>query len=165
MAYRTCSVLAVAVLSATLLGAPASARARGCGAGGPTMETFDVITKWNKKVYSPGETVKVEVTVLRPAHKDPFGFGIPLDPPQQTPVEDAKVTVAFTVGVPPVFGIGYTGADGKLRLKIPLRPDLRGPIESTTRASKIYNESGPDCTNVEEWGRKVESPAFVIAED
>ncbi|MDQ3957494.1 MAG: hypothetical protein M3273_04140 [Actinomycetota bacterium] len=130
--------------------------------GGPTLETFEVRTKWNKKVYAPGETVKVQVTVLRPAKKDPSGQGIPLDPPQQHPVEDAKVWVAFTVGVPPVFGIGYTNEDGTLLLKIPLRKDIRGGVEATTRASKMYNESGPDCTNVEEFGHKREYPAFYV---
>ncbi|MDQ3951362.1 MAG: hypothetical protein M3279_00135 [Actinomycetota bacterium] len=152
----------VAMLAAPVV-APVPVRAGGC-AGGPSAETFDVRTKWSKKVYPPGATVEVDVTVLRPAPKDPFGFGVEWDPPQQTPVEDAKVITSLSVGLPPAWGGGYTNADGKLHVKIKLRPDLRGPVYATTRASIIYNEQGPDCTNVEEWGRKVDDPAFEIRE-
>ena len=152
------AAIVVAVTTA-LLGAPAGAR--GCG-GGVSVETFEVRTEWGKKVYPPGATVTVDITVLRPARKDPFGFGIPLEPPHQTPVEDAKVITSFYVGVPPVWGGGYTDENGELHLEIELRPDIRGPVEATTRASIVYNEQGPDCTQVEEWGRKVDDPAFVV---
>jgi hypothetical protein len=150
-------VVAVAVVTA-LFGAPVA----GACAGGPSVETFEVLTEWSKKSYRPGATVGVDVTVLRPGPKDPLGMGVTYEPPYQMPVEGAYVIVAFAVGVPPVFGLGHTDANGKLHLDIPLRPDLRGPIYSTTRASVIYNETGPDCTNVEEWGRTVEAPAFTI---
>ena len=147
-------------VTAALLVSPAGP-ASACG-GGPNFETFEVRTKWNKKVYRPGETLKVEVTVLRPARKDPLGMGIELVPPAQTPVDGAKVVVAFTVGVPPVFGIGETDEAGQEVLHIPLKTKARGGIQSTTRASITYNESGPDYTNIEEWGRLVETPAFQI---
>ena len=163
MIHRSGIALVLAATMAAGFAAPSSARSAGCD-GGPALETFEVRTKWNKKVYSPGETIKVDITVLRPAGKDPFDLGVRFEPPHQTPVEDAKVTVAFTVGVPPVFGIGYTDADGRLHLDIPFKSKVRGPIDSTTRASKVYNENGPDCTNPEEWGRKFESPAFVVRE-
>lgn len=152
----------VVAVATVLLGAPAGAR--GC-AGGVSVETFEVRTEWSKKVYPPGATVEVDITVLRPAPKDPFGFGITWDPPHQTPVEEAKVITSFSVGVPPVWGGGYTDADGKLHLAIPLRRDIRGPVHGTTRASIVYNEEGPDCAQVEEWGRKVDSPAFVVRDE
>lgn len=149
--------VAVALLTA-LFGAPV---AGACG-GGPSFETFEVLTEWSQKSYKPGATVGVDITVLRPGPKDPFDLGVTYDPPYQMPVEDAYVVVAFAVGVPPVWGLGHTDADGKLHLDIKLRRDLRGPIYSTTRASVMYNEGGPDCTTVEEWGRKLEAPAFTI---
>ena len=164
MIRRTASVLLTGILLGAVLVAPAPAVAAGC-AGGQSVETYDVLTKWNKTVYRPGETLKVEVTVQRPARKDPFGFGIPIEPVYQSPVEDATVVVAFSVGVPPVWGMGTTDADGKLQLKIPLKTKVRGPIASTTRAWKIYGEGLPDCFTVEEWGRLLEYPAFEIRED
>lgn len=158
MLRRTLTIaVALAVLTA-LFGAPV---AGACG-GGVKVETFEVITEWSKRSYAPGATVGVDVTVLRPGPKDPFDLGVQYDPPHQTPVEGAYVIVAFAVGVPPVWGLGHTGPDGKLHLDIKLRPDLRGPIYSTTRASVIYNEGGPDCATVEEWGRLLEAPAFVV---
>ncbi len=158
MVRRTVATALVASALTGLFGAPS---AGACG-GGPSLETFEVLTDWSKAVYPPGAKVGVDVTVLRPAPKDPLGFGVEYEPPHQTPVENAYVIVSFAVGVPPVWGAGYTDADGKLHLDIKLRPDLRGPIYSTTRASIIYNAEGPDCTNVEEWGRRVEAPAFTI---
>lgn len=152
-----CAALVVATLTG-LLGAPS---AGACG-GGPTLESFEVVTQWDKRSYKPGATVGVDVTVLRPGPKDPMGLGVEVGRIHQMPVENAYVIVAFAVGVPPVWGAGYTDAEGKLHLDIKLRPDLRGPIYSTTRASIIYNAEGPDCTNVEEWGRRIEAPAFVI---
>lgn len=160
MSRRTKLALLAGAVTGALLVSPAGP-ASACG-GGPNFETFEVRTKWNKKVYKPGETLRVEVTVLRPARRDPMGMGIELEPPAQTPVEGAKVVVAFTVGVPPVFGIGETDEAGQVVLRIPLKTKARGGIQSTTRASITYNESGPDCTNVEEWGRLVETPAFEI---
>ena len=158
MFRRSVSAALVAAVFTALFGA---APAGACG-GGPTAENFEVVTKWSKKRYAPGSTVEVDVTVLRPARRDPFGFGLTYDPPRQTPVEGANVITALSVGIPPLWGEGETDADGKLHLAIKLRRDLRGPIYATTRASITYNESGPDCTNVEEWGRKVDDPAFVV---
>lgn len=149
--------VAVAVFTALFGAAPAGA----CG-GGPTLESFEVLTEWSKSTYAPGETAKVDVTVLRPAPKDPLGFGVEYDPPTQTPVEGANVVTALAVGVPPLWGVGVTDADGKVHIEIKLRKDLKGPIYASTRASIIYNEDGPDCTNVEEWGRKVDNPAFTV---
>ncbi len=161
MVRRTITVLITGILLGAGLVAPTSAAAAGCG-GGQSVETYDVLTKWNKTVYKPGETVQVEVTVLRPARKDPFGFGIPIEPLFQSPVEGATVVVALNVGVPPVWGMGTTDADGKLLLKIPLKTKVRGPIASSTRAWKIYGDGLPDCFTVEEWGRLLEYPAFEI---
>ena len=147
----------VAVLTG-LFGAPT---AGACG-GGPSFESFEVLTKWSKKTYAPGATVSVDITVLRPGPEDPMGLGIEYEPPHQMPVENAYVWVAFVVGVPPVWGAGYTDANGTLHLDIPLRRDIRGPINSTTRAQIIHNPQTPDCTNIEEWGRLIEAPAFVV---
>ncbi|MFN2587524.1 MAG: hypothetical protein ABR613_05325 [Actinomycetota bacterium] len=163
MTGRRAIAIFTGILMVALLGAPTSAGAGGCG-GVQSYETYEVRTKWNKKVYRPRETVKVEVTVLRPARKDPFGLGIEVDPPHQTPVADANVYVAFTVGVPPVFGLGKTDDDGMLKLDIPLKTKARGPIQSTTRAWKIHGNSDLACTEVEEWGRLIENPAFHIRE-
>lgn len=158
MFRRSVSTALVAAVFTALFGA---APAGACG-GGPTAETFEVITEWSKKRYAPGSTAEVDVTVLRPAPKDPFGAGVTYEPPQQTPVEGANVITALSVGVPPLWGAGETGPDGKLHLSIKLRRDLRGPIYSTTRAWITYNESGPDCTNAEEWGRKIDNAAFIV---
>ena len=153
--------LSAALVVATLTGLFGASSAGACG-GGPTLESFDVLTEWSKKTYRPGATVGVDITVLRPGPKDPLGFGVDLPRAHQMPVENAYVVTALAVGVPPIWGAGYTDAEGKLHLDIKLRRDLRGPIYSTTRASIMYNAEGPDCTNVEEWGRKVEAPAFVV---
>lgn len=158
MFRRSFSLLvAIAVFTGLFGAAPA-----GACAGGPSLESFEVITKWSKKSYAPGATASVEVTVLRPAPRDPLGLGVDLEPPTQTPVEGAYVISALAVGVPPLWGVGETGPDGTVRIDIKLRKDLRGPIYATTRASIIYNENGPDCTNVEEWGRMIDNPAFVV---
>ncbi|HEX2057669.1 MAG TPA: hypothetical protein VHI71_04795 [Actinomycetota bacterium] len=159
MNRRALAAALVVTAWSALLAVPAAARA--C-AGGPSVETFEVLTEWSRDVYPPGATVEVDVTVLRPGPRDPFGLGVPWDPPHQEPVEGAKVVTSFSVGFPPVWGGGHTDADGKLHLAIKLRPDIRGPVYAMTRAWIIYNEQGPDCTQVEEWGRKVDDPAFVV---
>ena len=157
--FRRSLTAAVAVAVFTALFSAPSAGA--CG-GGPTLESFEVITKWSKTTYAPGATAELDVTVLRPAPRDPFDLGIEFDPPHQTPVEGAYVVAALAVGVPPAWAIGTTGPDGTVHLKIKLRRDLRGPIYASTRASIIYNADGPDCTNVEEWGRTIDNPAFTV---
>jgi hypothetical protein len=155
---RSSAVLLAAVLTAGLLVAPATTGVAGACGGAQRFETYEVRTKWNKRVFRPGETVHVEVSVTAPLGKDPLGMGIEYDPPMQTPVADANVFVAFVVGVPPVFGIGTTDENGTLALDIPLKTKVRGPIQSMTRAWTTQGRPDVACSEIEFWGRLFEQP-------
>ena len=158
MIRRIITAVLAGILTAGLLVAPASARgARGCGAQ-QRFETYEVTTSWNKTVYRRGETARVEVTVMAPLGKDPMGLGVEYEPPMQTPVADAEVFVALVVGVPPVFGLGKTNADGTLLLEIPLKTKVKGPIQAMTRAWTTQGRADVACSEIEFWGRVFEQP-------
>ncbi|HEV2754919.1 MAG TPA: hypothetical protein VG318_03970 [Actinomycetota bacterium] len=157
MIRRTTTAILAAILTAGLLIAPASTAAHACGAA-QRFEMYEVSTRWEKKVYRPGETVRVEVTVMTPTGKDPLGLGVEYEPPAQEPVADAEVFVAFSVGVPPVFGLGTTNADGVLTLEIPLKTKVRGLLQSTTQASSTYGRDDVACSEIVFFGRLFEQP-------
>jgi hypothetical protein len=158
MIRRSTAAVLTAILMAGLLVAPAAAAgARGCGAQ-QRFETYEVTTSWNKRVYRRGETARVEVTVMTPIGKDPMGLGFEYEPPMQTPVADADVFVALVVGVPPVFGLGKTNADGTLLLEIPLKTKVKGPIQAMTRAWTTQGRPELACSEIEFWGRLFEQP-------
>lgn len=156
MIRRTAAALLATILTGALL-VVAPTVAGACG-GAQRYETYEVKTKWNKRVFRPGETLKVEVTVLAPIGKDPLGMGIEYEPPTQTPVADASVFVAFVVGVPPVFGLGTTSEDGTVTLEIPLKTKVRGPIQAMTRAWTTQGRADLACSEIEFWGRLFETP-------
>lgn len=159
MIRRSTAAVLTAILMAGLLVAPASAAggARHCG-GQQRFEMYEVTTSWEKRVYRRGDIARVEVTVMTPIGKDPMGLGVEFEPPMQTPVADADVFVALVVGVPPVFGLGKTNADGTLLLEIPLKTKVKGPIQAMTRAWTTQGRPDVACSEIEFWGRVFEQP-------
>lgn len=161
---RALSAALLAALMSWVLPTTSSAGVRAfCGSAKPTrIHAFHVETSWNKKVYKRGETAVVEVTVTRPAHEDPFELGIPIDPPFSVPAEAGipVTTAVITNTFPPPFGRGETDDAGKVTLKIPLKDLKAGKFDTATYASKWTNENG--CPDIEEWGWKPESPAFIV---
>jgi hypothetical protein len=118
------------------------------------------MAKWNKKVFKPSESAKVEVTVTRPVHKDPVTGG-PFDPPTSKPEEGVTVTTAvMTNTFPPPFGRDITDADGKVYMKIPLGSLKPGKYDARTYAEKWTNEGG--CPDIVEWGERYEPKIFTV---
>jgi hypothetical protein len=134
-----------------------------CATGPMQVYTFTVETRWDKKRYSPGDTVKVVVHVSRPAGEDPLREDLPWPIEERVPVEGALVSTALSMVFPPVGSYGETDADGKVTIKFKLPRNIDGAIDSYTRASKYYATGGPDCTDLEEWGGKADVPAFVVS--
>jgi hypothetical protein len=122
-----------------------------------------VETKWEKKIYGPGDVARVTVTVTRPAPQDPLGLGVPLDPPVTQPAEGVDVSTSFQGFFPYVFDRDITNADGKVRLTLKLPPSAkRGPVDSYTYASLLHNAQGPACSDFEEYGYKWDVPAVMV---
>ena len=123
---RLGGLLLVPALVAGLLSAPAAAAPRASGACSSAvlvMETLHVEAVPSKQIVRPGEVFTVDVTVTRPAHRDPMDLGIEWGrPPASTPAEDVTVGLSLWVGDRTYFWqVGLTDAEGKetLRLKVP----------------------------------------------
>lgn len=117
------SLVALMVFS-TLPAVPVSAATTGTGCGGAVfvLRTLHVVATPSKTKVKPGETVTVNIKVTRPAHEDPLGNGIELEPPASAPAEDVTVGLSVWVGKRTEFWqVGSTDANGEsvLKLKVP----------------------------------------------
>jgi hypothetical protein len=87
-----------------------------------TLRSFHVAVKADRKAYKIGQTAKLTATVTRPAHEDPFGQGVGLDPPASFPAEDVVVGVGLSIGNVYLYGHGKTNASGKALIKVKIMP-------------------------------------------
>ncbi|HEU4480611.1 MAG TPA: hypothetical protein VFS18_01890 [Actinomycetota bacterium] len=158
------AVATVALVAALPTPAPAavSASCRGADSMFTDVRSFTIETRWSKRVYRRGDTVKVEVTVTRPGQKDPLNNGIELNPPVTYPAEGVNVTTTVVQGFPYPYGGGVTDADGKVVIKITLPRNVKGKVMTSTEASLVHNQGGPACSEVREVEFKQEYPAFIV---
>jgi hypothetical protein len=154
-------VVAVALVGATLSVATASPAAA-CGSRGVrqqmkagalevlSLRTFHLEVKGDKPQYRIGEVAKIHVTVTRPAHEDPLGQGIPIDPPMSFPAEGVNVGVGLRLGDVFLFGHNITDTEGHTIVKI--------KIES-------YAQPGPASADIYAWKSLVDLPCLRVEEN
>jgi hypothetical protein len=152
MTKRALLVFALALLSSGMPSTHARALPEWrCGGATTVLRTFHVEIDWHKKVYPRGGTVKVSVTVSRPAEEDPLNNGIPLPVPERAPAEGVNITAALLINPPHYpWDAAITDAEGKADLSIPLPKSFTGPVDTSVRAWLWHNENGPACTDVME---------------
>jgi hypothetical protein len=162
-ARRAGAVLAAAAILSTLLAAPASSSASTipCRAWvGRHLEnsnfdivqvqTFYVTAKPVAKSYKVGQVAQVKAVVTRPAHEDPAGNGIPIDPPTSAPAAGVNVGVGIRVGAVFLPGYGVTDDNGMVTVPIKLMP---------------YTPAGTADLEAFAWKNDAESPCLTLQED
>lgn len=154
--------LALALLVTTLQLSGGLAPAAACA--GTRVHSFHVKVDWGKKTYRPTDKAIAIVTVTRPAHEDPLGVGVPIDPPASFPEPGVTVATSLQTGrYPYPYGAGITDENGEVRLKIPLKDaNKKGPLDAQTLVWKIQNQGGPACTEFEEYGYLYQPSAITI---
>lgn len=154
---RRVAVIAVATLVATLF-APAAPARSACGALETYyLETFHIEAEPLEPTYRIGQTVRFHLTITRPAHKDPLGLGIPLDPPRSEPVADAFVSVSMFVGPEGeeafLYGVGRSSQEGKVVIPVKLKKYVKpGWAHARAYAQKVVVENVANCFSVFEFG-------------
>ncbi len=140
--------LAVTTVAASFLLAPS-----GPAAAHPCEQinvlAFHIEAKPERDAYSVGETAVIKVKVTRPAHEDPAGNGIDLDPPESEAAADINVGAGFHVGDSFFFGFGVTNDKGKT--------ELEGDIEEGT-------DSGEVDVDIYAWNDVVRTPCLIVRE-
>lgn len=132
-----------------------------CNARPTQVHAFHVEAEWTKEVYKRSEKAEVTVTVTRPAHEDPAGGGIPIDPPASIPVEGATVWTSVITGKYPYpYGYGYSDAQGQVHFKISMKKLEPGSWDVSHYADRWTNQGG--CPDIQEWGYLYESPGFTL---
>ena len=163
MRTRTALVLSTALLSGLLAfghAAPAQAcSSRGVRAmlrSGSALEvvslrTYHLVVEADKPSYKVGDTAVINVTVTRPAHEDPLGQGIPIDPPESFPAEEVNVGIGLRIGDVFLFGHALTDAEGLAKVKIDIKSYTpAGKASADAYAWKTVQET--PCAKVEENG-------------
>ena len=115
-----------------------------------SLRTYHLEAKADKPSYKIGEIAKVHVTVTRPAHEDPFGEGIPIDPPQSFPAEGVNVGIGLRIGEVFLFGHNVTNADGKAVVSVKIAG---------------YAPAGKATADVFAWKTAVDSPCARVEEN
>jgi hypothetical protein len=161
MARRIGVLMAIALLGATLSVVTATPAAA-CGSRSVrqqmkagalevmSLRTFHLEVKGDKPLYNIGEVAKIHVTVTRPAHEDPLGQGIPLDPPMSFPAEGVNVGVGLRVGEVFLFGHNITDAEGHTIVKVKIEK---------------YAQPGPASADIYAWKSLVDLPCLRVEEN
>lgn len=144
---RTSLLAAGAMLLAAAPGASAAAPSAGCSEV-VSLKTFHIEVGKLRSSYRLGETVKIPIVVTRPAHEDPAGQGIPVDPPASEPAEGVSVMGIARIGDGLLYDSATTDADGKASLRIRIRKIPRGSADLEIEAKKIAVET--PCATVQE---------------
>ena len=158
------SLFVLAAAAALLPAAPASASS--CASTGGAMEyitpvTFHVAIKPFKKTYRRGDTVKVGVTVTRPAEEDPVGLGLGTERPASYPAADVNVGVGISIGR--VFLPGYGRTNEKGQTSVAIKIEKYAPKAMAHVRAFAYKEVvATTCLTVEEQGFRTSDDAFRV---
>lgn len=145
---RRASLLAAgAMLLAGAAGASAAAPSAGCSEV-VSLKTFHIEVGKLRPTYRLGETLKMPIVVTRPAHEDPAGRGVPIDPPASEPAEGVSVMGVTRVGEGFLYDTAMTDPDGKAMLSIRIRNIPKGSADLELEAKKIVVET--PCATVQE---------------
>ena len=160
---RIGAVLVAASISTTIVSAPTASSAssipcRGFVQRHLAAQNFDIVqvgTFWVTvkplaKSYKIGDVAKVKATVTRPAHEDPAGQGIPIDPPVTEPAAGVNVGVGVRVGAVFLPGYGVTDDKGEVVVPIKIMP---------------YAPTGVADLEAFAWKNDVEQPCLTLQED
>ncbi len=172
MRKRTALLAVTGILAALLVVAPVSGAA---ACSGPNvrslmrsgaievvaLRTYHLEVKPGKKVYKVGDTAKIKVLVTRPAHEDPAGLGIPIDPPASFPAEDVNVGIGLRVGDVFLFGHSVTNADGLAVVKIKIKPYTPAG-KATADAYAWKTAADTPCLRIEETGYRQMPNLFTV---
>ena len=123
--------------------------------------TFHVAIKPFKKTYKRGQTVKVGVTVTRPAEEDPIGLGVGIQRPASAPASDVNVGVGISIGR--VFLPGYGRTDEKGQTTVAIKIEKYAPrAVAHVRAFAYKQVVDTPCLTVEEQGFRSQDNAFRV---
>ena len=161
---RLRTVLALALLVTAFQMTATIRSAAACAGLGTRVHSFHVDAEWARKTYRRGDRALVTITVTRPAHEDPLGLGVPIDPLVSVPEPGVTVATSLQTGYYPYpYGAGITDENGQVKLKIPLKDvPKKGPLDASTLVWKMTNQGGAACTEIEEWGYLYQPAAIVI---
>lgn len=165
MMRRTSVIAIIAMVVGLLAAAPAShATPVPCGAQvrgmlrnqTAPMETivvrsFNVEMKVDRPVWKVGETVIIHTTVTRPAHEDPAGQHIEIDPPTTQPATNVNMGIGVRIGDVFLFGSGITDDQGKIDIKVKLKP-YTTPGSASVDGYAWNRIATTPCLNIEENG-------------
>ena len=166
------TALAAALVAAATVTAPAAAAEVPCrGAalrqlrGGMRetirVRTFHIVAEPQAESFAIGTHAKIDVTVTRPAHQDPFDLGVEYEPPASVPAENVIVGMGVHVGDVFVPGFSRTDADGKATISLKLPRYMKPGLASMTLyAWNVVHES--PCLRVEEDGFASYPEAFEV---
>lgn len=117
-----------------------------------SLLTFNLEIGKVKPVYEIGETVKLDVTVTRPAKEDPLGNGIPMDRPYVEPAEGVIVGVGLHIGRVFLPGAAITDAQGVAHIQIKIESYAPAGKWSDTSiyAWKVLQDT--TCASIQEYG-------------
>lgn len=161
MRKRTGLLAATALLAALLVVAPVSS-AGACSSRNVrsmirsgaievvALRTYHLEVAPARKIYKVGDVAKINVTVTRPAHEDPAGLGVPIDPPQSFPAEDVNVGIGLRIGDVFLFGHSVTNADGLAVVKVPI---------------KSYTPAGKAMADAYAWKTAADTPCLRVEEN
>ncbi len=125
------------------------------------LKTFHVELAMNKKIYRPGDKVKIDVTVTRPAKEDPAGLGIPMEPPVTQPAEGVDVGAGINIGDVFVYDVTTSDAEGKGQLSVKLpRYTPKGEALIDVLAREV--QARTTCAELVEMGYRQFPEAFSV---
>lgn len=161
MRKRTGLLAATAMLAAVVVVAPVSS-AGACASRNVksmmrsgaievvALRTYHLEVEPTKKAYRVGETAQINVTVTRPAHEDPAGQGIPIDPPESFPAEGVNVGIGLRIGDVFLFGHSVTDSEGLAKVRIPI---------------KSYTPAGKAMADAYAWKTAADTPCLRVEEN
>lgn len=160
MRMRATGLGLATVLTAVMLVVAPSNASPAC-AETVSLKTFNLIVSASKKVYKVGDTASIKVNVTRPAHEDPLGNGIPIDPPTTQPAANVNVGIGLRVGDVFLFGHSITDANGDAAVKVKLEPwTPTGSAIADAFAWNIVQDT--PCLRIEENGYQQSPNIFKV---
>lgn len=144
---KTASLLVAGVMLLAALPASGAVASPGCSEV-VSIKTFHIEVGKLGSTYRLGQTLEIPIVVTRPAHEDPAGKGVPIDPPASEPAEGVSVVGIARIGDGIIYDTGTTDADGNTSVRLRIRNIPRGSADLEIEAKKIVVESA--CATVQE---------------
>lgn len=151
-------ILIGTILSLVLTAYAAPAGAAATCSTDQSLDTLEVTVKSARRVYTPGQTAKLKVTVNRRVD----GSAVATSAERiSVPAEGVSVVSLGSTGWLPMVGAGTTDADGKVTIALKIRKaQPAGWVDAFTAASNRVAE-GP-CARAEERGSTQDARLFKI---